>query len=51
MKIAKQKNVYFWSLQLIIVGFKSNQLQHPAVHTGGVSRGGSVAVAVGVHNM
>ena len=46
-----KKRVDFGSLQLIMMGLGQEQQRHPAVHTGGVSRGGSKAVAVGVSDM
>ena len=38
-KSVRQKKVDFWSLRLIVDGLGQDQQLHPAVHTGGVSRG------------
>ena len=35
----------------LLVGLGQEQQQHPAVHTGKLAGGGSVAVAVGVSDM
>ena len=35
----------------LLMGQGQDQQQHPAVHIGGISRGGSVALAVGVSDM
>ena len=35
----------------ILMGLGQTQHQHPAVHTGGAYRGGSVAVAVAISDM
>ena len=43
LKIAAQIKSYFW-----VMGLCPDQKQHPAVHTGVVSRWGSMAVADGV---
>ena len=43
LKIAAQIKSYFW-----VMGLCPDQQQHPAVHTGVVSRGGCMAVADGV---
>ena len=50
--IAAQNKVYFWVLEnLLLISLGQDQQQHPALLTGGVSRVGSVTVAVGVSDM
>ena len=46
-KIAQQKKIIYF----LFFGEGQDQQQHPAVHSGELARGGSVAVAVGVSDM
>ena len=48
-KIAAQKKRGFLGFHdSLLMGLVQDQQQHPAVHTGGVIRGGSVALAFGI---
>ena len=51
MTLVSEKSRFFSPCNSLLMGLGQDQQQHPTVHIGGISRGGSVAVAVGVRDM